>query len=142
VPDIAISTDIIVGYPGETEADFEATLDVVRKVRFANAFTFLYSKRSGTPAAERTDVIPPKTVSERYDRLVAELSPILLETNQAKVDRVFETIVEEIAETDYKGRTDDHTLVHFTSDTPLKQGDIVPVKVTHARTFYVTGERV
>ena len=142
VPGLAISTDMIVGYPGETEEDFEATLDVARQVRFANAFTFLYSKRSGTPAALRTDEVPAKTASERYDRLVATLSPILLEINEAKVGRVFDTMVEEVAEADYKGRTDDHTLVHFTSDTALEPGDVVPVKVTNARTFYVTGERV
>ena len=142
VPGLAISTDIIVGYPGETEADFEATLDVARQVRFANAFTFLYSKRSGTPAALRTDEVPPKVASERYDRLVAVLSPILLEINEGKIGQVFDTIIEEVTETDYKGRTDDHALVHFTSDKTLKQGDIVPVKIKNARTFYITGERV
>jgi len=141
VPGIAISTDIIVGYPGETEEDFEATLEVVRRVRFATAFTFIYSKRSGTPAAERTDLIPPKVASERYDRLVAEVSPILLEINRAKIGQVFDTMVEEITGSDYKGRTDDHSLVHFTSKEPLQQGDIVPVQITGARTFYLTGEK-
>jgi len=139
IPGLAISTDIIVGYPGETDTDFEATLEVVRRVRFSTAFTFLYSKRSGTPAAQRTDIIPPKVVSERYDRLVAELSPILLEINEAKIGQIFDTIVEEVTENDYKGRTDDHSLVHFTSEQPLRPGDIVPVRITHAKTYYLTG---
>ena len=140
IPDLAVSTDIIVGYPGETDEDFEETLKVVREVRFSNAFTFLYSKRSGTPAAERTDTVPPKIASERFDRLIAEIGPIQYEINAAKIGQTFETIVEEITPTDYKGRTDDHSLVHFTSPTPLKQGDIVPIKITNAKTFYLTGE--
>jgi tRNA-2-methylthio-N6-dimethylallyladenosine synthase len=139
IPNLAISTDIIVGYPGETEEDFEATLQVVRRARFSSAFTFLYSKRSGTPAAERTEIVPQKTASERYDRLVAEISPILLEINKAKIGEIFDTMVEEVNANDYKGRTDDHSLVHFTSEIPLRQGNIVPVKITTARTFYLTG---
>jgi len=139
IPGLPISTDIIVGYPGETEADFEATLEVVRHVRFSNAFTFLYSKRSGTPAAQRTDIIASKVASERYDRLVAELSPILLEINQAKIGRTFDIMVEEVAANDYRGRTDDHSLVHFTSEMTLQPGDIVPVHIIHAKTFYLSG---
>jgi len=139
IPGLAISTDIIVGYPGETEEDFDATLEVVRRVRFSNAFTFLYSKRSGTPAAQRTDTIPPQIASERYDRLVVELSPILLEINQAKIGQTFDTMVEEVNANDYKGRADDHSLVHFTSEIPLQPGDIVPVRITHAKTFYLSG---
>ena len=140
IPGLAISTDIIVGYPGETEEDFLDTLEVVRRVRFATAFTFLYSKRSGTPAAERTDTISPKITSERYDRLVAELSPILLENNNAKVGQTFATMVEDVNNNDYKGRTDDHSLVHFTSKSALHQGDIVPVQITDAKTFYIIGK--
>jgi len=139
VPGIAISTDIIVGYPGETEEDFLETLDVVRQVRFATAFTFLYSKRSGTPAAERTDIIPRKVIQERYDRLVAEVSPILLEINESKIGSVFDTMVEEITPDGYKGRLDDHSLVHFNGRADLVQGDIVPVQIESARTFYLTG---
>jgi len=139
VPDIAISTDIIVGYPGETEDDFLATLDVVRKVRFATAFTFIYSKRSGTPAAQRTDIVQPKIASERYDRLVADVSPILLEINEAKIGHTFDTMVEDITADGYKGRTDDHSLVHFTSAAALVPGDIVSVEITHARTYYISG---
>lgn len=140
IPNIAISTDIIVGYPGETDEDFKETLDVVQQVRFAGAFTFIYSKRSGTPAANRTDVILPKVASERFDRLVAEVSPILLEINQAKIGRTFDVMVEEVTPTDYKGRTDDHSLVHFTCKTSLNPGDIVPVEIVSTKTFYMVGE--
>lgn len=140
IPGLAISTDIIVGYPGETEEDFAATLDVVRQVRFANAFTFLYSKRSGTPAAEREDTIPPKIASERFDRLVAETSPIAYEINLGKVGKTLDAMVEEISKTgDYKGRLDDHSLVHFTSELALQPGDIVPVLIENAKTFYLSG---
>jgi len=143
VPDIAISTDIIVGYPGETEEDFLDTLDVVNRVRFSGAFTFIYSKRSGTPAAERTDLIPRKVAAERFDRLTAALYPILLEINQQKVGSVYDVMVEEeTSEGAYKGRTDDHSLVHFTAEQTLKPGDIKPVLIDTAKTFYLSGNLV
>jgi len=143
IPGLAVSTDIIVGYPGETEEDFQDTLDVVRKVRFANAFTFQYSKRSGTPAAERTDAIPQNIKTDRFDRLVAELTPILLDINQSKIGKVFDVMVEEVLlDGDVKGRTEDHSLVHFMSTAPVSQGDIVQVRITTAKTFYLTGESV
>ena len=140
VPDIAISTDIIVGYPGETDEEFEDTLDIVRRVRFHTAFTFVYSKRSGTPAASRTDIIEPKVASERFDRLVAELGPILVEINQAKIGHVFDVMVEEnTGDKSYKGRTDDHSLVHFTSEVVHCQGDIVPIRIEQVQTYYCKG---
>jgi len=167
VPELSLTTDLIVGYPGETEEDFLDTLDVVRRVRFAGAFTFIYSKRSGTPAAERTDLVPRKIANERFDRLTAELYPIMTEKNAAKIGRVFEIMVDEavvprpvskdcpenfsdvtknnFAEGEnnfvpYKGRADDHTLVHFTAARELRPGEIIPVKITAAKTFYVSGE--
>ena len=157
VPGIAISTDIIVGYPGETDEDFEDTLDIVRRVRFHTAFTFMYSKRSGTPAAQRTDSVPQKVASERFDRLVAELRPILEEINEAKIGHVFDVMVEEVSQNQlvgksdqlkcdlpkqYKGRTDDHSLVHFTAWAVLQPGDIVPVRVESVQTYYCRGVAV
>jgi len=162
IPDFALTTDIIVGYPSETEADFLDTLDVVRQVRFAGAFTFIYSKRSGTPAAQREDSVPRKVANERFDRLTAELYPIFTEKNLAKVGGVVDVMVDEAASplvtsveclggshnvtnssevgvVKYKGRTDDHTLVHFEAHEGLKAGDIVPVRVTEGKTFYVSG---
>jgi tRNA-2-methylthio-N6-dimethylallyladenosine synthase len=135
VPDIGITTDIIVGYPGETEEDFEATLDVVRQVRFSGAFTFIYSKRSGTPAAERTDTVPRKVANERFERLTGILYPIMLERNQGMLGKT----VEVMAESNGKGRTDDNILVHFNKDAAVKPGDILPVRITDARSFYVSG---
>jgi len=136
---IALSTDIIVGYPGETEEDFVATLEVARQVRFSGAFTFIYSKRSGTPAAERTDTIDRKIVAERFERLTAEIHPIMLEINCAKVGMTVDIMVEEVRESGYKARADDHSLVHFTSAKLLKPGDIVAVEIMEAKTFYLNG---
>ncbi|MCL2203245.1 MAG: tRNA (N6-isopentenyl adenosine(37)-C2)-methylthiotransferase MiaB [Defluviitaleaceae bacterium] len=136
IPDIAITTDIIVGYPGETEEDFEATLAVARQVGFAGAFTFIYSQRSGTPAASRTDTVPRKTANERFERLTATLYPIMEARNQQLVGRTVETMVEEQG----KGRTGDNTLVHFTSEKAAYAiGDLIPVRVHTARSFYVKG---
>jgi len=136
---VGLTTDIIVAYPGETEEDFEATLDVVRQVRFSGAFTFIYSKRSGTPAASRRDVVPKKVAAERFESLTATLYPIMLEINQAKIGQTVPVMIEEADNSTYKGRTDDNTLVHFTSGTLLTPGDVVAVNVDAAKTFYVSG---
>ncbi|MCL2216294.1 MAG: tRNA (N6-isopentenyl adenosine(37)-C2)-methylthiotransferase MiaB [Defluviitaleaceae bacterium] len=140
IPGIAITTDIIVGYPGETEEDFLATLDVARQIRFAGAFTFIYSKRSGTPAAEREDTVPRKEISERFDRLTATLYPIMEEINRTKIGKVIDVMVEDSQSA--KGRADDHTLVHFTACKELKPGDIVPVRINEAKTFYISGDAI
>jgi tRNA-2-methylthio-N6-dimethylallyladenosine synthase len=141
VPGIGIGTDIIVGYPGETEADFEDTLDMVRRVRFSNAFTFIYSKRGGTPAAGRTDTVPRPVANERFERLTDTLYPLMLERNRGLVGQRVAVMVETKTARTYKGRADDNTLVHFTSpdDLPYRPGDIVPVGIDSARTFYLSG---
>ena len=138
IPNVAISTDIIVGYPGETEDDFQETLKVVRKARFSTAFTFMFSPRSGTPAA-KLPTIPSEIVSDRFNRLIEVLNPILLERNNSKIGKTLDVMVEDITDDSIKGRTDDHTLVHFTSDLPVKPGDIMPVLIKSAKTFYVMG---
>ena len=143
IPNVAISTDIIVGYPGETEQDFEDTLDVVRQVRFSNAFTFKYSPRSGTPAAQRTDTVPEKVIANRFDKLVSTLSPILLDINESKIDTTICTMLEEIRpDGSAKGRATDHTLIHFDTHAGSNPGDILQVKITQAKTFYLIGEVV
>jgi tRNA-2-methylthio-N6-dimethylallyladenosine synthase len=147
IPCIAITTDIIVGYPGETDSDFEDTLDVVRRIRFAGAFTFIYSKRSGTPAADRTDTVPRKTVNERFEQLTALLYPIMEERNRTHIGQTTNVMVEEAPteETNTgKGRMDDNTLVHFNikntaEAAALQPGDVVPVCINEARSFYVSG---
>ena len=139
IPSVAITTDIIVGYPGETDLDFCDTLDVVKKAEFAGAFTFIYSKRSGTPAAGRNDTVPPGVVSKRFKELTDTLYPIMAGFNQKKVGGVFDCMAEEIHGDSIKGRLDDHSLVHFTSACTINPGDIVPVKITGAKTFYLIG---
>ena len=120
MPDAAITTDIIVGFPGETEEDFQATLDVVRAARFSGAFTFQYSKRPGTPAASLEDQVPREVVQDRYERLVELVNEIAWEENRAFEGRTVELMVAEgegrkdAATHRLSGRARDNRLVHFT----------------------------
>ncbi len=149
IPDAAISTDIIVGFPGETDEDFEDTLRVVREARFASAFTFQYSIRPGTPAGEMENQIPKAVVQERYERLVELQDHISLEENQKQVGRTVEVLVangegRKDADTHrLSGRARDSRLVHFsvpsTSAVP-RPGDLVTVTVTQAAPFYVLAD--
>jgi len=141
-PNMRITTDIIVGFPGETEADFEDTLDVVRQARFQNAFTFKYSKRSGTPAAIMDEQVPDDIVSERFARLLDTLTPIVYEISASNVGKVVSVLVEGVNESDTNmltGRADDNSIVHF-KGTKAQIGDIVDVKITDCKTFYLIGE--
>ncbi|MDR7303129.1 tRNA-2-methylthio-N6-dimethylallyladenosine synthase [Haloactinomyces albus] len=150
MPDAAITTDIIVGFPGETEEDFQATLDVVRESRFASAFTFQYSKREGTPAAELDDQLPKEVVQERYERLVALQNEISWELNTELVGCSVELLVAEgagrkNAETHrLSGRARDGRLVHFTPtgavDDEIRPGDIVHTTVTRAAPHHLIAD--
>ncbi len=149
IPHAAISTDIIVGFPGETDADFEDTLRVVEQSRFASAFTFQYSIREGTPAATMPDQVPKAVVQERYERLVALQDRIALEENQKQLGREVQVLVSSAegkkgAETHrLTGRAEDNRLVHFAvpdgSETP-RPGDVVTVTVTHAAPFHLLAD--
>lgn len=142
VPQITISTDIIVGFPGETEADFEETLDLVRKVRYDSAFTFLYSVRKGTPAEQYRDQIPEDVKHRRFNRLVETVNAISAEKNAGYVGRVEKVLVEGISKTSdrtYTGRTEGFKLINFPG-TPDMAGKIVHVKVTEGKTFSLVGE--
>lgn len=149
IPHAAISTDIIVGFPGETDADFEDTLRVVEQSRFASAFTFQYSIRQGTPAATMPDQVPKAVVQERYERLVALQDRIALEENQKQLGREVQVLVSSAegkkgAETHrLTGRAEDNRLVHFEvpdgSETP-RPGDVVTVTVTHAAPFHLLAD--
>ncbi|OWP21047.1 tRNA (N6-isopentenyl adenosine(37)-C2)-methylthiotransferase MiaB [Microbacterium sp. AISO3] len=149
IPHAAISTDIIVGFPGETDADFEDTLRVVEQSRFASAFTFQYSIREGTPAATMPDQVPKAVVQERYERLVALQDRIALEENQKQLGREVQVLVSSAegkkgAETHrLTGRAEDNRLVHFEvpdgSETP-RPGDVVTVTVTHAAPFHLLAD--
>lgn len=149
MPDAAISTDIIVGFPGETDEDFEDTMRVVEQARFASAFTFQYSIREGTPAATMPDQVPKEVVQERYERLIALQERISLEENQKQVGREVHVLVstgegKKDAETHrLTGRAEDNRLVHFEvpegSETP-RPGDVVSVVVTHAAPFHLLAD--
>jgi len=141
-PDIAISTDIIVGFPGETEADFEDTLNLVRKVGYDSAFTFLYSVRQGTPAAAREDQVPEEVKHERFNRLVEEINSSSAEKNKAYMGRVEKVLVDGVSrnrDNAYEGRTDSFKLVNFEGPEGL-EGQIVPVRITGANTFSLVGQ--
>jgi tRNA-2-methylthio-N6-dimethylallyladenosine synthase len=142
IPGVALSTDIIVGYPGETEEDFAETLDVVRRVRFNGAFTFIYSKRTGTPAARRGDAVPREAATERFNRLTGAINPILLAYNEAKLGTLMPVMLEEgKSRLGIRSRAEDNTLVHVSvpEGVEVKPGDIIDVRITEAKTFYLTG---
>jgi tRNA-2-methylthio-N6-dimethylallyladenosine synthase len=147
MPDAAITTDIIVGFPGETERDFEDTLDVVRQARFAGAFTFRYSIRAGTPAATMPGQVPAEVVQERYDRLTALVGEITLAENEKLVGRDVEVLTAEgegrkdAATHRMSGRARDNRLVHFTpGGTSPRPGDLVTVTVTRAAPHYLVAD--
>ena len=149
MPHAAISTDIIVGFPGETEEDFAATLDVVEQSRFATAFTFQYSKRPGTPAADLPDQLPKEVVQERFERLTALQDRIAAEENAKQVGTTVEVMVTagsgRKSETTGRlsGRSRDQRLVHFSvpEGCPVpRPGDLVTVPVTSAASFHLVSD--
>ncbi|MGI5491661.1 tRNA (N6-isopentenyl adenosine(37)-C2)-methylthiotransferase MiaB [Microtetraspora malaysiensis] len=147
MPDAAISTDIIVGFPGETEEDFQQTLDVVRASRFANAFTFQYSIRPGTPAATMEDQVPKAVVQERYERLVALQEEISWEENKKQVGRTLEVLIAEgegrkdDATHRLSGRAADNRLVHLAA-VDARPGDMVTAEVTYAAPHHLVADTV
>jgi tRNA-2-methylthio-N6-dimethylallyladenosine synthase len=144
IPDVAITTDIIVGFPGETEEDFLETVDVVKKVQYDSAFTFLYSMREGTKAALMEDQVPDEVKHERFDRLLDVLYPIVLERNSQCIGHTYPVLVESTSKTSdnfLTGRTEHFRLVHFKGTEELL-GQIVNVKITNVKTFHMEGEIV
>lgn len=144
MPDISLTTDIIVGFPGETEEDFLETMDVVKKVRFDSAFTFLYSKRTGTPAAVMENQISEDVMKDRFDRLLEEVQTIGREMSSRDTGSVQEVLVEEVNEHDpslVTGRMSNNLLVHFPGDASLI-GSIVSVHLDECRGFYYMGTKV
>ena len=147
MPDAAITTDIIVGFPGETDRDFEDTLDLVRQARFAGAFTFQYSPRPGTPAAGMDGQVPPAAVAERYQRLAALVEDVSLAENEVFAGREVEVLVAEGegrkdgATHRLSGRARDNRLVHFApGDTTPRPGDLVTTTVTRAAPHYLIAD--
>lgn len=142
IPDIALTTDIIVGYPGETEGDFEETMDVVKRVQYDSAFTFIYSKRSGTPAARRDDQIPEEVIRDRFDRLLAEVRSDGEKKAQALTGQTLPVLVEEVNKQDASlvtGRLTNNSVVHLPGDESLI-GKIVDVRLEECKGFYYLGE--
>ncbi len=141
IPDIALTTDIIVGFPGETEEDFLETLDVVRQVRFDSAYTFIYSKRTGTPAAKMEDQVPQEVIKDRFDRLLAEIQGISSELTGRDTGKIMEVLVEEENsqdETLVTGRLSNNIVVHFKGDKSLI-GRMVKVHLDESKGFYYMG---
>jgi len=146
IPDLAVTTDLIVGFPGETDEDFERTLEVVAEAAYDSAYTFIYSPRPGTEAAERTeDFVAPEVVAERFERLQIVVERSGLAKHQARVGRVEEVLVEGPSRKDpsvLTGRTRQNKLVHFPSDKPIKAGSYATVRVTGSAPHHLHGELV
>jgi len=146
MPGLALSTDIIVGFPGETEADFEATLELVRRARFDQAFTFIYSSRDGTAAASMGPPVPREVAQNRFDRLVDEVQRLALEKNERLVGSVQRVLVEGASKRDatvLAGRSDGNKVVHAPVADGMPEdlaGTFVDVRITEAHTWFLAGE--
>lgn len=141
IPDISLTTDIIVGFPGETEADFEETMDVVRQVRYDSAFTFIYSKRTGTPAAAMENQVPKSVVKDRFARLLREVQTISAQVcgkDAQTVQKVLAESVDDHQEGFLTGRLDNNLIVHFPGTEDMI-GSIVAVTLDEAKGFYYMG---
>ena len=146
MPELALSTDIIVGFPGETEEDFEETLSLVREAGFSSAFTFIYSRRPGTPAAKMPDDTPREVIQERFDRLADLVAEQAHDANQADLGQLVSVLVEGVSKRDASimvGHSEKNRTVHFTvpegRDPESLVGSISDVRVEEARTWYLRG---
>ena len=145
MPDAVFTTDIIVGFPGETEEDFKETLDVLEKVRFDSVFSFIYSKREGTPAATMGNQVPEELKHKHFDRLLEVQNRISREINETYADKIEEIMVEGISKTNDAmmcGRTSGGKIVNFPKEDSLANGDFIRVKITKISTWSLMGERV
>ena len=145
-PDIALSTDIIVGFPGETEEDFQDTMSLVKEVGYHQVFTFIYSKREGTPAARMVDDTPHEVIQDRFDRLVDVVQQSAFRANQADLDTTIDVLVEGVSKRDsslLSGKSPKNQTVHARIPEGLSiadiEGKILPVHITEAKTWYLTG---
>jgi len=142
VPGIAFSTDLMIGFPGETEEDLLDTIDVVEKVRYDSAFTFIYSKRKGTPAAEMENQIPEDVKHERFNRVLERVNAIVGEINKSYIGKTVEVLVEGKSKTDenkFMGRTRQNKLVNFTTEDTNLIGKLVNVDIVDATGFSLIG---
>ncbi len=144
MPSLAITTDLIVGFPGETDEEFQGTMDLVEKVRYSGSYTFIYSVRKGTPAAEMDDQIPEDVKHERFDQLLSSINRIVRENNDHKVGEVMEVLVEGASKKDsgvLMGKSRCHRTVNFATDQDLV-GKLVTVKITQALGHSLRGDLV
>jgi len=144
IPDVSLTTDIIVGFPGETDEQFEETLDLVKRVKYDSAYTFIYSPREGTPAADMADDVPMQVKKERLYRLNTVLAEFSRESNESMKGQLLDVLVEGESKNNAEvlaGRTRTNKLVHLAGPKELI-GKIVPVKITDAQTWYIKGEWV
>ena len=144
IPDLALTTDIIVGFPGETAEDVDDTIDVIRKAGYNNAFTFIYSKRTGTPAAAMENQVPADEVQKQFNRVLEAVQETANEQAGTLTGQIMDVLVEEINEHDSSlvtGRLSNNTLVHFKGEESLI-GSIVNVRLKEAKGFYYFGEIV
>jgi tRNA-2-methylthio-N6-dimethylallyladenosine synthase len=148
MPNAMITTDIIVGFPGETEEDFQATMDIASKARFAAAYTYKYSIRPGTPAGAMENQVADDVVGERYTRLHEHQQKISLSVNQESIGSTHRVMVSEVegrrdeAQSRMTGRSEDFRLVHFSADTQARPGDFVDVQIEEASAHYLIGKAV
>ena len=146
IPDLAVTTDIIVGFPGETEADFERTLEVAAEVKYDSAYTFVFSPRAGTEAADmEADFCDPAEVTDRYERLRVVIERSARQRHAARIGKTEEVVVEGTSKRDdsvLTGRTRQNKLIHFPTANPIKAGSYATVKVTDAGMQYLMGELV
>jgi tRNA-2-methylthio-N6-dimethylallyladenosine synthase len=146
IDDLAVTTDIIVGFPGETEADFAASLEVAAEAQFDSAYLFIYSPREGTAAAEMTDeFIDPAIAGERFDRMKVVLDRTAVLKHRERIGRLEEVIVEGRNKRDesmFTGRTRQNKLVHFAANEPLRVGGYATVEITDAARFHLSGHLV
>ena len=142
LPEIFITTDIIVGFPGETDADLDETIDLIKTVRFSGAFTFQYSKRTGTPASNMENQVPQDVITKRFQKLLDELNPIIYEINESQIGKTVKVLAEEINkqnESLLTGRAENNSIIHFEAGKNLI-GEIVNVEITEVKTFYSIGK--
>lgn len=143
-PHISLTTDIIVGFPGETDQDIDDTIEVITKSGYSSAFTFIYSKRTGTPAANMEEQIPEEVTKERFNRVLAAVNEAAYQASKAHVGGVFEVLIEEVNNKDeglVSGRLSDHHLVHLKGDETMI-GHLVKVRITDCKSYYLVGELV
>jgi tRNA-2-methylthio-N6-dimethylallyladenosine synthase len=144
MPDLAVTTDIIVGFPGETEADFERTLEVAAEAQYDSAYTFIFSPRPGTEAAERVEAfVAPEVIADRFQRLTVVVERSALAKHRDRIGRTEQVLVEGPSKRDAEvtsGRTRQNKLVHFATATPVRAGAYAEVRVTGAAPHHLTGE--